>query len=241
MNSRSSVRASTASSWAAAMAWRTGSGSASKRSRAMPRFMASDTSRCCAPSCRSRSIRRRSASAAATRSARLRASDSTRCASCSRRPGPSSARARRSSVWVTHRASPGATGKQGHQQSPAQPGEQGQQVVRELVPGAPAGAERAPGISAPSVARSRDRCMALSPCTTHGVSAVDQHGLSRRTRRGVLPVTRAARQGEQAPRPRITMSTPSRTPPASPASKPARAFLIARQVMRSRYKGSRPA
>src|ERR1700742_3811323 len=37
------------------------------------------------------------------------------------------------------------------------------------------------------------------------------------------------------------MSAPSRTPPARPASKPARAFLIARQVMRSRYKGFRPA
>ena len=66
--------------------------------RAMPRFIASETSRCWAPSCRSRSIRRRSASAAATMSARLRASDSTRWVSSSARPGPSRARAAASSA-----------------------------------------------------------------------------------------------------------------------------------------------
>src|ERR1700752_590782 len=37
------------------------------------------------------------------------------------------------------------------------------------------------------------------------------------------------------------MSAPSSTPPARPASRPARAFLVARQVMTSRYKGFRPA
>ena len=42
--------------------------------RARPSVMASATSRCCAPSCRSRSIRRRSASAAATMPARVSSS-----------------------------------------------------------------------------------------------------------------------------------------------------------------------
>ena len=115
MNSRISDRASTASSCASAMAWRTGSGALVKRSLAMPRFMASETSRCCAPSCRSRSIRRRSASAAATSSARLRASDSTLSASSSLGLGPSSARAAASSA-------------RGH--LPGQPGRREQQPGR---------------------------------------------------------------------------------------------------------------
>ena len=76
--------------------------------RAMPRFMASDTSRCCAPSCRSRSMRRRSASAAATTSARLRASACTRSSSCWAGLGPSSLRAARTSTLVTARATHGA-------------------------------------------------------------------------------------------------------------------------------------
>src|SRR5689334_8686774 len=40
--------------------------------------------------------------------------------------------------------------------------------------------------------------------------------------------------------PAITRSAPSRMPPASPASRPARAFLIARQVMTPPYKGVPP-
>ena len=202
-----------ASSCASAIAWRTGSGALAKRSLAMPRFMARETSRCCAPSCRSRSIRRRSASAAATRSARLRASDSTRSASSSRRLGPSSARASASSARVTSRASHGAASSSpaaathgrgrgggrraargqvadrghrgqpagGHQAATGHPGDQRQQVEPELPPGRggeprpdrprPALRRRGPaGMSMPSVACSRDRCNAVSPCTTHSVS-----------------------------------------------------------------------
>src|SRR5690349_6947986 len=236
MNSRSSVRASTASSCAAAMAWRTGSGSDSNRSRAMPRFMASDTSRCCAPSCRSRSIRRRSASAAATRSARLRASDSTRWARLSRRPGPSSARARPSSALVTRAASPGTTGNRGTSTMPATPVTTASRWYPSWCPVRPRGRTGA-GISAPSVARSRDRCMALSPCTSHGVSAVISTTIPTYTATCSQLFTPVASVNTVTPQ--ITMSAPSRTPPARPASRPARALLIARQVMWSRYKGLR--
>ena len=75
--SRSSLSASCASS----PAWRTSSAApgspASTRCSAMRRFSASATSRCCAPSCRSRSIRRRSASAAAMMRERASSSSCT--------------------------------------------------------------------------------------------------------------------------------------------------------------------
>ena len=90
------------------MALRAGSGASVRLARAMPRFMASETSRCWAPSCRSRSIRRRSASVALTMSARLRARVSTRSASSSLRLGPSRVRAADSSARLTPRASHGA-------------------------------------------------------------------------------------------------------------------------------------
>src|ERR1700761_7118603 len=81
--------------------------------------------------------------------------------------------------------------------------------------------------------------MALSPCTSHGVSAMISRTIPTYTAtcsQSSVPVARVNRAT-----PQITMSAPSRTPPARPASRPARAFLIARQVMRSRYKGFRPA
>ena len=55
------------------------------RSRAIRRFSATATSRCCAPSCRSRSSRRRSASAAAMmRACEVRRSTTRALSSCSR-------------------------------------------------------------------------------------------------------------------------------------------------------------
>src|ERR1700761_4501523 len=81
--------------------------------------------------------------------------------------------------------------------------------------------------------------MALSPCTSHGVSAMISRTIPTYTAtcsQSSVPVARVNRVT-----PQITMSTPSSTPPASPASRPARAFLVARQVMTSRYKGFRPA
>ena len=75
----------------------------------MPRFMASDTSRCWAPSCRSRSIRLRSVSAASTTPARLSDRVSTLRSSSSDRFGPSSARAARRSSQLTPVAANGAT------------------------------------------------------------------------------------------------------------------------------------
>ncbi|WP_420162125.1 hypothetical protein [Nocardiopsis sp. CNT-189] len=60
--------------------------------------MPSTTSRCCTPSCRSRSIRRRSSSTAERIRARLSASSPTRCSSRSWRVGPSSRRASQRSV-----------------------------------------------------------------------------------------------------------------------------------------------
>ncbi len=59
--------------------------------RARPRSIASATSRACAPSCRSRSMRRSSAAAASTAPARVRSSSSTRSSSSSPRGGRSSA------------------------------------------------------------------------------------------------------------------------------------------------------
>ena len=64
----------------------------SRRSLARPRSMASATRRCCAPSWRSRSMRRRSASAASTDASRLSASCSTRCWSTAVPLGPRRAR-----------------------------------------------------------------------------------------------------------------------------------------------------
>src|ERR1700748_1271978 len=81
--------------------------------------------------------------------------------------------------------------------------------------------------------------MALRPCTSHGVSAMISRTSPTYTAtcsQSSVPVASVNRAT-----PQITMSAPSRTPPASPASRPARAFLVARQVMTSRYKGFRPA
>ncbi len=64
--SRSSASARLASSRASPTSSRALSGSRSKRSSAMPRSIASATSRACAPSCRSRSIRCSSAAATST-------------------------------------------------------------------------------------------------------------------------------------------------------------------------------
>ena len=65
--------------------------------------MASATSRCCAPSCRSRSIRRRSASAASTTRSRLISSSVTRAARSRR--GPSSRRDSAASATASPRVS----------------------------------------------------------------------------------------------------------------------------------------
>ena len=71
MTLRSSMSASLASSCASSTSAAGASGSWSSWRRARPRFIASETSCCWAPSCRSRSMRRRSASAASTTAARV--------------------------------------------------------------------------------------------------------------------------------------------------------------------------
>ena len=101
---RSSTSASLASVWARSMRSRAPSGSVSNLALARPSSMATETRRCWAPSWRSRSMRRRSASAAPTTRARLSSSWATRAAS-PRDPGPSSSRARALSTvarpWTT--------------------------------------------------------------------------------------------------------------------------------------------
>ena len=84
------------------------SGSAANFALARPSSMASDTSRCWAPSCRSRSIRRRSASAASTTLARLVSSSPIRAASPGPAAGPSSHLATIASPAATSRVSGGA-------------------------------------------------------------------------------------------------------------------------------------
>src|SRR4051794_5729103 len=91
--SRSSASACLASSRAFSTSSRAPSGARSKRSSAMPRSRASATSRACAPSWRSRSMRSSSAAAASTAPARVSVSTPTRSSSSSASE-PSSSRAR---------------------------------------------------------------------------------------------------------------------------------------------------
>ena len=82
-NSRSSLRTCLASSCEVATSSWAASGSLFSFSFAMPRLIASETNRCCAPSCRSRSIRRRSSTIASITSERVLVSTSTRSSSSS--------------------------------------------------------------------------------------------------------------------------------------------------------------
>ena len=108
---RSSSRAALASSWASAMIWFACAASGCA-ARAMPSRIASETSRCWVPSCRSRSSRRRSASAASTTPARVSARRSTRCSSSWARLGPSSIRA----ALASQRPDRGGEPRRGRQQ-----------------------------------------------------------------------------------------------------------------------------
>ena len=211
---------------------RTGSGTSVKRALAMPRFMASETSRCCAPSCRSRSIRRRSASVAATISARLLVSDSSRSASSSLWLGPSSALARRSSARATCWASQGA-----RTAPPAgrrrRPGGDRQRVERDLPPG-PGRQPRAdrPWLcraAAPRGCRRRPRRAAgiaagRGPWTAQGSSTGrDDEG---HVQGDVLPVARPGQQAMIAA-PQSRPIPPSRMVPTAPSRAASRS--VARQ------------
>src|SRR5690625_1725151 len=92
------------------------SGSLRSISSAMPRFMPSATSRACAPSCRSRSIRRSSAAEWSMVSARDSATCATRRSSCARE-GDSRAR----SSWARHRVTYGEAYHQINPHTTAQP------------------------------------------------------------------------------------------------------------------------
>ena len=107
---RTRFRNSDSAALASACAWSTRTLAASTSSPnfawARPSSIASATSRCCAPSCRSRSIRRRSASAAPTTRSRLTSSSVTRAARFS--GGASSHRANAVSALARPRVTDGA-------------------------------------------------------------------------------------------------------------------------------------
>src|SRR6185437_11600413 len=108
---RTSSRSSTRAALASACAWSTRAAAASTSSAnfalARPSSIATATSRCWAPSCRSRSIRRRSASAASTTRSRLTSSSLTRASSWASRGWDSSRRARAASADARPRVSGG--------------------------------------------------------------------------------------------------------------------------------------
>ena len=108
--SRSSCSAALASSCACTTRPRIASlSSSSKCSRVAPSSMARLTRRCCAPSCRSRSMRRRSASALPTAATRPLSAASTRASCSARSSGPRNheqvTTSRRPITTVTHGAS----------------------------------------------------------------------------------------------------------------------------------------
>src|SRR5215469_14653096 len=105
---RSSTRASLASAWAWSTIALAASGSSANLALARPRSMARATRRCWAPSCRSRSIRRRSASAESTTRARLSSSSPILALRSALRGGPSSRRATVTSLIARTRVSCGA-------------------------------------------------------------------------------------------------------------------------------------
>src|SRR5215469_7756033 len=104
---RSSTRASLSSAWAWSTIALAASGSSANLALARPRSMARATRRCWAPSCRSRSIRRRSASAESTTRARL-SSSSPILALRSARGGPRRRRATAASASARPLVSCGA-------------------------------------------------------------------------------------------------------------------------------------
>ncbi len=107
--SRSSSMAAWASSCASTITCMASGGMSLRVRRARPRFIAREVSRCWAPSWRSRSIRRRSASTASTRPARLSTTSSIRCSSTAVRPGPSIRTASASSRPASRRTAQGRT------------------------------------------------------------------------------------------------------------------------------------
>jgi len=102
--SRSSWRAVFTSPWASSTMRAAACGSSRSFSFASPRSMARPTSRACAPSCRSRSMRRRSAAAVSTTTPRSDSSSTTRSDSSD---GPSSPRTSSPSTVVRARTSHG--------------------------------------------------------------------------------------------------------------------------------------
>ena len=124
-------------------------------------------------------------------------------------------------------------GKQGNQQAPGQAGEHRKQVVRELVPGAPQG---------PNGRRDLRPKRRAEPGSLHGAEPMHQPRGQRHDQEDypdvhddVLPVIRAGRQREQGHAPDHDEHAEQDTAQATAGEHAARAFGIARQVMRSRY------
>src|SRR6266487_1930033 len=85
------------------------------------------------------------------------------------------------------------------------------------------------GMSTPSVARSRDRCSAVSPCTAHSASTGTAMTTAiYKTACAQPPTGQLARLAIAAPQ--MMASPPSSRPPTSPTRKAASAFPVARQA-----------